>query len=134
VWAIYASSWLALEAIVLGERIERWPTFLRHTYVLLIVIVGWVILRADSAGGAMSYLRAMAGLSSAAAWTSSRYLTLPVVSALVVALIGAGPLVPGVSRWRVSVDAMTASIVMMLTAVPVFVWSVVPWRRRESPR
>jgi len=41
---------------------------------------------------------------------------------LLVAIIGAGPLIPWLSRWRVSVDALTASLVMMGTSVFVFVW------------
>jgi hypothetical protein len=60
--------------------------------------------------------------------------------ALIVAVIGAGPLIPWLSRWRVSVDALTASLVMMGTSVFVFVWRGAlallrffpPERRRRS--
>jgi hypothetical protein len=31
-------------------------------------------------------------------------------------------LIPWLSRWRVSVDAVTAAILMMLTSVSLFVW------------
>jgi hypothetical protein len=34
----------------------------------------------------------------------------------------AGPLVSWISRWRVSVDAATASLLMMFAATGVFVW------------
>jgi hypothetical protein len=42
--------------------------------------------------------------------------------ALILAFIGAGPLVPWISRWRVSVDAATTSLLMMLAATAVFIW------------
>jgi hypothetical protein len=68
--------------------------------------------------------------------TVARYLTLEVWIALIVAIVGAGPLIPWLSRWRVSVDAVTAATVMMLTSLSLFVWrgwSLV-WRALTSQR
>jgi hypothetical protein len=64
----------------------------------------------------------MFGLHGLGHLTIANYLTWPVSIALLVAIIGAGPLIPWLSRWRVSVDALTASLVMMGTSVFVFVW------------
>jgi hypothetical protein len=50
------------------------------------------------------------------------YLTPMVWTALALAFIGAGPLVPSISRWRVSVDAGTTSLLMMLAATGLFIW------------
>lgn len=121
-WAVYSGGWLALEALGLGTRIERLPRLLRHLYVLLIVTVGWTLLRADSPAHAWQLLQAMAGVEPATAQPVSRYLTWGFVTALLVAAIGAGPLVPWISRWRVTLDAATAAIVMMMTALSLFAW------------
>jgi alginate O-acetyltransferase complex protein AlgI len=121
-WGVYFGSLLALEAVGLGVRMERWPAVVRHLYVLLAVTIGWVILRAGTAGGALSFLTAMAGLGDAAGPATARDLTLPLWIALGVAAVGAGPLVPWISRWRVSVDAATTSLLMMMAATSVFIW------------
>ena len=121
-WAAYSSAFLAFEAVGFGSSIAFWPKALRHLYVLLVVTVGWVILRADSLGAAGTMLRTLAGVNGPRQLTVARYLTAQVWIALIVAVVGAGPLIPWLSRWRVSVDAVTAAIVMMMTSVSLFVW------------
>lgn len=122
VWGVYTGTFLAIEAIGFGAVIQRLPRLVRHTYVLLVVILGWVILRADSMPAAMIFLKAMAGLSGVPQAATRLYLTAPVWTALVLALVGAGPLVPSISRWRVSVDAGTTSLLMMMAATALFIW------------
>jgi alginate O-acetyltransferase complex protein AlgI len=121
-WAAYSSAFLAFEAVGFGARVSFWPRPVRHVYVLIVVTVGWVILRADSAAAAGTMLQVMAGAGGLRHPTSARYLTPQVWVALIFAIVGAGPLIPWLSRWRVSVDAVTAAILMMLTSVSLFVW------------
>ena len=135
-WAAYSSAFLAFEAVGFGARISFWPRAIRHLYVLLVVTIGWAILRADSIAAAGNMLQVMTGLKGLRQLTVARYLTLEVWLALIVAIIGAGPLIPWLSRWRVSVDAVTAATVMMLTSLSLFVWrgwSLV-WRALTSQR
>ena len=135
-WAAYSSAFLAFEAVGFGARISFWPRAIRHLYVLLVVTIGWAILRADSIAAAGNMLQVMTGLKGVRHLTVARYLTLEVWIALIVAIVGAGPLIPWLSRWRVSVDAVTAATVMMLTSLSLFVWrgwSLV-WRALTSQR
>ncbi len=97
-------------------------TPIRHVYLLTIVMIGWVILRADTPSGALAFLQAMAGLNGLAGRTAKHYLTLPLGFALGVAIVGAGPMVPAISRWRVSLDAATVSVLMMIAATGFFLW------------
>ena len=120
-WAAYVGTWLAIEAVGLGAVIERLPRVLRHVYVLLVVLAGWVLLRASGPGPLLGYVEAMLGFSVVRFPGAGVYLTPAFVSALVSAVIFAGPLVSWISRWRVSVDAATASLLMMLGATAVFV-------------
>ncbi|MGE0703813.1 MAG: MBOAT family O-acyltransferase [Vicinamibacterales bacterium] len=133
-WGIYAGLWLALEEIGLGAWIARMPRLLRHVYVLLIVAIGWVLLRSENVAAALGFLGTMAGVSGAAGATAHLYLTTGSWIALGVAIIGAGPLIPSVSRWRVSVDAATISLLMMLGATGVFVWRGVTALRPSRAR
>jgi alginate O-acetyltransferase complex protein AlgI len=122
IWAAYSSAFLAFEAVGFGRRIAFWPAPLRHFYVLIVVMVSWAILRSETVGTAATMVATLFGLRGLGHLTITNYLTWPVWIALVVAIIGAGPLIPWLSRWRVSVDALTASLVMMGTSVFVFVW------------
>jgi len=115
-WAAYSGGWLALEAVGLGARMERLPRIVRHAYVLLVILVGFALLRAESSAQAWLLLKAMAGVEPVTAQPIARYLTWQLWTSLLVAVVGAGPLVPWISRWRVTLDAATAAIVMMTTA------------------
>ncbi len=122
VWSLYSGMWLALEAVGLGAWLERLPRPVRHLYLLVVVTAGWVILRAGSLAGAAGFLRAMTGADGLSAGGAARYLSTGVWIALGTAVLFAGPLVPWISRWRVTVDAATASLLMIITAMALFIW------------
>jgi hypothetical protein len=119
---VFFGTLLAIEGIGFHDVVQRWPRPLRHIYLLLIVTVGWMLLRADSPAAAWSFGSVMAGATGATGSSVGRYMTPAMWTALTLAFIGAGPLVPWISRWRVSVDAGTTSLLMMLAATGVFIW------------
>jgi alginate O-acetyltransferase complex protein AlgI len=121
-WAVYFGTWLAIEAVGLGHLIERLPRPLRHVYVLLVVLPGWILLRASGPGPLLGYVEAMLGFAIVPLGAAGEYMDPLFVIALVSAIVFAGPLVSWISRWRVSVDAATASLLMMFAATGVFVW------------
>jgi alginate O-acetyltransferase complex protein AlgI len=122
VWGVYFGSLLAFEAVGFGAKLQTLPRVVRHTYVLLAVLIGWVILRAGTLPATLNVLQAMAGFGDAAGRSAARYFTPALWLALALAAVGAGPLVPWISRWRVSVDATTTSLLMMMAATSVFIW------------
>src|SRR6185295_5365724 len=82
---------------------------------------GWTVALWAAYSSAFLAFEAVGFGSSISVWpkalrhlTIARYLTTQVWIALIVAVVGAGPLIPWLSRWRVSVDAVTAAIVMMI--------------------
>lgn len=129
-WALYFGTWLAIEALGFGAAMQRLPRVVRHVYVLLVVMFGWMLLRVTGPGPLMGYVEAMLGFSVAKFGASSVFLTWDLVTALICAIIFAGPLVGNISRWRVSVDAATASLLMMLAATGLFVWQGIERTRR----
>jgi alginate O-acetyltransferase complex protein AlgI len=124
VWALYSGFWLALEAIGFGALLARLPAVLRHFYLLAVIVPGWVILRSGTLDVAGLFLKTMAGLTEPATPPPPirLYLTTQVWFALGLAIIGAGPMVRAISRWRVSLDVAAASLLMMATATAVFIW------------
>jgi alginate O-acetyltransferase complex protein AlgI len=122
VWGFYCGSWLALEATGLSARIVRLPRILRHAYVIGVVTVGWVILRSPNLLHAATFMKSMMGLSWQPVLAAGTFLPAAVWMALAAGLFAAGPLVPSISRWRVSVDAATTSLLMMCAATGLFLW------------
>ena len=122
VCGVFFGTLLAIEGVGFHDVVQRWPRPLRHVYVLVVVTVGWMLLRADSPAAALSFGSVMIGAAGASGSTVESYLTPLMWMALTLAFIGAGPLVPWISRWRVSVDAGTTSLLMMLAATGVFIW------------
>ena len=76
VWGLFHGLFLVLERTPVGSFIEKMPRALRHLYVLLVIMVGWVVFRADNFTVAANYLYAMSGLEYATeAQPLMRYVT-----------------------------------------------------------
>jgi alginate O-acetyltransferase complex protein AlgI len=102
VWGLFHGTFLVLERIGLAGAVKRiWPP-LRHVYLLLIVMVGWVFFRADSITTAFGFLKAMAGFGPALAtpYAVQWYLTPALGLAIAAGVIGSMPVVPAVGRWE----------------------------------
>lgn len=61
VWGLYHGLFLVIERSAPVKKLLDWlPSLLKHGYVLLVVIIGWVFFRAESLDQALAYLQAMA--------------------------------------------------------------------------
>jgi alginate O-acetyltransferase complex protein AlgI len=100
VWGLYYGALMLFEKFVLGERLEQVWRPLRHAGTMLAVVVGWVIFKSDTLGGAFQYLSAMIGLGGRALLDGRAifYLT-QYRFELVVAVIASLPLVPLARAW-----------------------------------
>ena len=102
VWGLYHGMFLVLERLGLGRWLAHRSAVLRHAYLLLAVMVGWVFFRAETLADATQFLAAMAGHGGTElhplrlGW----YLTPDVRLALVAGLVGSFPLAPAFHRWR----------------------------------
>jgi alginate O-acetyltransferase complex protein AlgI len=102
-------------------RVADWPIW-PHLYAMAVVMIGWVFFRADTLAGAVGFLKAMAGLTTAAPamYTVGWYLTPELWLALVAGAIGSTPWVPvlaGRVRGGVSMElASAAALVVLLLA------------------
>ena len=64
VWGLYNGVFLILERLFLKDLLSKIPAIFAHAYALLVVLVGWVIFRADSLSHAMDYLNVMFSISN----------------------------------------------------------------------
>ena len=81
---------------------RRLPRPLRHAYLLLVVMVGWVFFRAETLPAAGAFLQAMAGHAPTAPtpYLVSWHLTPELRIALAAAVIAAMPVGPALAAWR----------------------------------
>jgi alginate O-acetyltransferase complex protein AlgI len=129
IWGLFHGTFLVIERLGLAPALKRlWPP-LRHAYLLLVVMVGWVFFRAETLAGAIAFLRTMFGAAEASQptpFTLAYYLTPELWLALGAGVIGSMPVVPAAARWRwalagrwraLGLDALgTASLLLMLAA------------------
>lgn len=94
-WGLFHGLFLIIERAGLRDWLHR-RVFLRHIYVLLVVMVGWVFFRADDFGLAWQYLGRMTFLGSNrnAFFGLSQCWNLSLELALAAGIIGSMPFVP----------------------------------------
>jgi alginate O-acetyltransferase complex protein AlgI len=91
-WGLYHGMFLVLERTRFGVIQQKLPQSLRHMYTLLVVMIGWVLFRADTFAMSGHYLSALLGLSSAPnAQSFVRYTTNQVLAALFLGILFSGP-------------------------------------------
>jgi len=55
-WGLFHGAFLILEKLK-GGFINKLPSLLKHLYVLIVVVIGWVFFRADTFSDALTYLQ-----------------------------------------------------------------------------
>jgi alginate O-acetyltransferase complex protein AlgI len=121
VWGLYHAALIVLERAGVEAAVKRLPAPLRHVYLLVVVMVGWVFLRSHTLGGAWLFLEALAGLNASALRpgpTPAPELWL----VLVAGAIGCAPLFPAIRRWTVVIDALIVALLMLLFGAVLFAW------------
>ena len=61
VWGLYHGMFLVIERLGFGAWLGRQAVWLRHVYLLLVVMVGWVFFRAERLDQALQFLATMFG-------------------------------------------------------------------------
>jgi alginate O-acetyltransferase complex protein AlgI len=102
IWGLFHGMFLVIERLGFGERLKSMPAVVRHAYLLLVITVGWVFFRAETLSSALIMLRSMAGFGGSlpAAYSPAWYLTPQLMVTLLVAIVGATPIVPTLARWQ----------------------------------
>ena len=136
-WGLFHGAFLVIERAVGARRTATSPLTRAagHLYALLVVMIGWVLFRADSLADAGHVFVAMAGGATAVApaFDAAWYLTPEVVAALAAGVVGATPVGPALAarllRGPGAADASAvmpaaASLVVVATCVVLLAASV----------
>jgi alginate O-acetyltransferase complex protein AlgI len=93
VWGLYHGFFLVVERTRFGVWLDKFPRPLRHGYAIFVVMMGWVLFRANSYAEAHHFFLALFGLGHApAAQPLARYLTNESIWALAFGIPFCGPL------------------------------------------
>jgi alginate O-acetyltransferase complex protein AlgI len=93
IWGLYHGFFLALERTRFSNLLGKFPQPLRHLYAVMVVMMGWVIFRADSITAAKGYFSALFGppdVSVALAYVQ-QYATVQAMTAIVFGVLFIGP-------------------------------------------
>ena len=102
IWGLYHGAFLVIERQGWFEKIHRrMPRFIHHVYLMVVVMVGWAIFRAEDFGQLGHMLSAMVGANglSSAKYPVSEYLAPDVLIAIVGGAIFATPIYPRLMGW-----------------------------------
>lgn len=102
VWGLYHGAFLVLERTRFGTWMDAMPKAVRHAYVLLAVMVGWVFFRAETFGQASAYLQAMAGFADGVPTLRPLgfYFRADFILAVLIGTVVATPMLPALDAWR----------------------------------
>jgi alginate O-acetyltransferase complex protein AlgI len=102
VWGLYHGAFLVIERVGLGRWLDARPAFVRHAYVLLVVMVGWVFFRAADLATAIVYLRAMVGLQAGSPILhhANLFVDSVVITAMIAGVIGSMPWLQRAKAWH----------------------------------
>jgi alginate O-acetyltransferase complex protein AlgI len=100
-WGLFHGLFLALERAFLGNFFSKIPRPLRHIYLLLVIMIGWVFFRASSLTNAIHYLGIMFGIKHPVQlwYYPALYLTPPVIVAIFFGILGSTPLISVVRHY-----------------------------------
>lgn len=61
-WGLYFGALIVIEKMFLEKYLKRWPKAIRHLYLLLSVVIGWVFFDFTNLADALNFLHTMFGL------------------------------------------------------------------------
>lgn len=94
VWGLYYGIFLLIEKYLLGRFIAKMPRLLRHVYLIIVVIIGWVFFFSPDLGYAVKYIGCMFGVGAAGFVTRNAvYYLLTNLILILICSIGSTPYV-----------------------------------------
>jgi alginate O-acetyltransferase complex protein AlgI len=94
VWGLYHGFFMIIERLGLDAWLSKQHRWIRHLYLLLVVMIGWVFFRAESITSAWRFLGAMFGQATgnSMAYGLSMYLSPGLVVIILLGVLAAGPI------------------------------------------
>ncbi len=132
-WGAVHAAFIVIERTRWGVTLSRWPTALRHLYLLVLVNAAWVFFRTDTLNDALRFFQALGGFGAAGLDSVPLPILASTWAALIVGLLSTVPILPTIGRWSVTVDALATALQMIVTTAATFVWVRVLRQKHKEP-
>ena len=92
-WAVYITFFIVIEALLLrnntiNQIVDKVPALIKHIYLLIVVVFGWVIFKGDSIKGSWHIIKIMLGFSTTIkAYNIWQFITPLLISVLVTGVV-----------------------------------------------
>jgi alginate O-acetyltransferase complex protein AlgI len=108
VWGLYHGIFLLLEQTVL--QVQQWSKIVQRIYTLLVVLIGFVIFRAESFTQSLIFIQSMFSFSSASALASKELMILITPLSILLFVISAIASTPIMKNIKVKTEGSIASL------------------------
>lgn len=105
-WGMFHGIFLTIESVGLSKWLERQSVVLQRIYAMLVIMLGWVIFRANDMVQAGAFCKAMIGFGAGNSkmYYPEFYLRADIVTVLILAMVCSHPLLPTLKSLVLSVS------------------------------
>ena len=94
IWGLYHGIFLMLERGAWGKILQKLPKVLTGFYTMLVVLIGWVLFRAENINKAIDYLKCMFNFSTGGLSITLANFNIIILTALLLGIIFSAPILP----------------------------------------
>ncbi len=98
VWGLYHGLFLIIERAGFNKILKKLPKFIGLIYTLFVVLIGWVLFRADTIGGAITYIGNMFNFANFGLANASAMLDNLTSITIIIGIILSAPVVPFIAN------------------------------------
>lgn len=111
IWGIYYGVLLLVEKFLIGAKLARFPSYVRHFYALFFIMCGWLIFRATDISQIIIFFKAMMGFAKDGFWNNqATYLLLQYRWDFMVAFLFSLPIYPALKQFIKQSSLKNASL------------------------
>ena len=97
-WGLFHGLFISIERTRFGSVLQSVPAIVRHGYLLLVVMVGWVFFHCETASEAVRYLHRLFDFQRTDIRTVAEFLTPDVLFVMVSGIVVSMPVIPALRR------------------------------------
>ncbi|MCL1857644.1 MAG: MBOAT family protein [Oscillospiraceae bacterium] len=98
VWGLYHGVFLMLERGAWGKILRKLPRAVTWVYTMFVVLIGWVIFRAETLGKALEYIKCMFNFSTGGLNTVLASLNIIILIAILSGMLFSAPILPFIKK------------------------------------
>ena len=120
-WGVYFGTLLIIEKFVLNKWLKKLPSFLQHTYALILIVIGWMIFSSCDMAYPIEYALSMIGINSTLVNEKALFFLSEYGTILVIGMILSTPIYPTFKKKFNELENKTLANIITALMVLVFI-------------